>query len=97
MPKKSENLSFVPSNDFIYGVGDYDDSLKVAEEFLQNHPLSFYQIFGHRNRLKLPIKLNKRVFLCEGKVDDGGFLRIVTLDKKGFECVEVKNEIYRKK
>ena len=26
-----------------------------------------------------------------------GFLRIVTLDKKGFECVEVKNEIYRKK
>lgn len=97
LPKKSENLSFVPSNDFIYGVGDYDDSLKVAEEFLQNHPFSFYQIFGHRNRLKLPVKLNKRVFLCEGKVDDGGFLRIVTLDKKGFECVEVKNEIYRKK
>lgn len=33
----------------------------------------------------------------EGKVDDGGHLRIVTLDKKGFECIELKNKVYRKK
>lgn len=97
LPKKTQNLSFVPSRDFINGVGDYEDSERVALEFCEKNPANFYQIFGHRNRLKLPMKIAKRVYLCEGKVDDGGFLRVVVLDKKGFSCVELKNEIYRKK
>ncbi|MCE3579149.1 serine/threonine protein phosphatase, partial [Campylobacter jejuni] len=46
---------------------------------------------------KLPMKIAKRVFLCEGKIDDGGYLRVVTLDEKGFECIEIKNQIYKKK
>lgn len=42
------------------------------------------------------MKIAKRVFLCEGKIDDGGYLRVVTLDEKGFECIEIKNQIYKR-
>jgi len=97
LPKKACDLSFVPSFDFIFGVGTYDQSKEIAQEFCKNTPKNTYQIFGHRNRTKLPIKVASRAFLCEGKVDDGGFLRIVVLDKKGFECIEIKNEVYKEK
>ena len=63
----------MPSNDFIYGVGDYDDSLKVAERILEITHLAFTKFSADRNRLKLPVKLNKRVFLCEGRLDDEAF------------------------
>lgn len=97
LPKKPQDLSFIPSVDFIFGVGDYDQSEEIAMQFCQNTPKNSFQLFGHRNRFKLPIKLASRVFLCEGKVDDGGHLRVVTLDKNGFECIELKNEVYKKK
>lgn len=38
-----------------------------------------------------------KAVLYEGKIDDGGYLRVVTLDEKGFECIEIKNQIYKKK
>ncbi len=94
---KGEKISFIPSYDFIYGVGGYEDSQKVANQFCNLTQDNIYQIFGHRNKEKLPVQIAKRVFLCEGKVDDGGHLRVVTLDKKGFKSIEVKNEIYKKK
>ncbi len=43
------------------------------------------------------MKIAKRVFLCEGKIDDGGYLRVVTLDEKGFECIEIKTKLQRNK
>lgn len=97
LPKKSQDLSFVPSADFIFGVGDYEQSSEIAMQFCQNTPKNHFQLFGHRNRSKLPIQLASRVFLCEGKIDSGGYLRVVTLDKNGFDCIELKNEVYRKK
>ena len=97
LPKKAQDLSFIPSSDFVFGIGDYEQSEEIAMQFCQNTPKNYFQLFGHRNRFKLPIRLASRVFLCEGKVDDGGYLRVVTLDKKGFECIELKNEVYRKK
>ncbi len=97
LPSKAHQISFIPSYDFVYGVGGYEDSQKVASQFCEFTKDNVYQIFGHRNRTKLPVQIEKRVFLCEGKVDDGGHLRIVTLDKKGFECIELKNKVYRKK
>lgn len=93
MPKE---LAFVPSEEFIMGVGGYEDSKAVGELFTQNSPLDTFELFGHRNRQKLPIQIAKRAFLLEGKVDTGGFLRVVSLSKKGFECKEFKNEVFRK-
>lgn len=96
LPKNLQNLSFVCSEDLINGVGTYEESKMIAEQFCQNTQSNTYQIFGHRNRQKLPIQIADRVFLCEGKVDAGGFLRVVSLSKKGFECKELKNSIFRK-
>ena len=95
-PKDFKHLSFIPSNSFIYGVGTYKDSKIIAEQFCENSPNDTYQIFGHRNRFDLPIQVAKRAFLCEGKVDSGGYLRVVCLDKNGFECIQIKNNIYKK-
>ena len=96
IPSKAQKISFIPSYDFIYGVGDYEDSKEVAEQFCELSDKNIYQIFGHRNKEKLPIQVAKRAFLCEGKVDSGGFLRIVSLDENGFKTTELKNEIYKK-
>lgn len=96
-PKDFRRLVFVPSSEFIRGVGGYEDSKLVAEQFCAKSDASTYELFGHRNRLKLGVQIADRVFLCEGKVDAGGFLRVVSLDKSGFECLEVKNNVFRKK
>lgn len=96
LPKNLQDLSFVCSEDLIMGVGTYEESQSIAEQFCQNTQNNVYQLFGHRNRQKLPIQVAKRVFLCEGKVDAGGFLRVVSLSKNGFECKEFKNSVYRK-
>lgn len=97
LPKNPQDLSFVPSEEFIYGIGGYEDSKLVAELFCQNTDENSYQLFGHRNRQRLPVQIAPRVFLCEGKVDAGEYLRVVSLSKKGFECKEIKNEVFRKK
>ncbi|TKX31847.1 serine/threonine protein phosphatase [Campylobacter aviculae] len=97
LPSDPPQISFIPSYDFIYGVGHYEDSQIIANQFCSFTEKNIYQIFGHRNRKKLPIQIAERVFLCEGKVDNGGYLRVVTLDKESFKCIEIKNHIYRKK
>ncbi|TQR60704.1 serine/threonine protein phosphatase [Campylobacter troglodytis] len=94
LPSNLEELSFVPTEDLIMGIGSYDDSKLIAEQFCQNTPSNTYELFGHRNRQKLPIQLASRAFLCEGKVDAGGFLRVVSLSKDGFECKNIKNTVY---
>lgn len=96
LPKNLQDLSFVCSEDLIMGVGTYEESKIIAEQFCKNTKSNTYQLFGHRNRQKLPTQIAQRVFLCEGKVDSGGFLRLVSLSKGGFECKEVKNSVYRK-
>lgn len=96
LPKNLQNLSFIPSEDFIWGIGTYEESKIIAEQFCQNTPKNTYQFFGHRNRQKLPTQIASRVFLCEGKIDAGGFLRVVSLSQNGFECKEFKNLVYRK-
>lgn len=97
LPKDESALSFVPSNDFIFGIEAYEDSLEIAKQFYENTQKDYYQIFGHRNRFNLAIKLYERSFLCEGNVDSGGYLRVVSLEKESFNCVELKNQIYKKK
>ncbi len=96
MPKSPQELSFIASEDLIMGVGTYEESKLIAEQFCQNAPSNAYQLFGHRNRQKLPVQIASRVFLCEGKVDAGGFLRVVSLSKNGFECREIRNLVYKK-
>lgn len=90
-----DNLTFVATDQMIHGVGNYNDFEKVAETFAEKMPLNYYQIHGHRNTKQVPIRVNDRVFNLEGRVEFGGDLRCVQLDKDGMHEVEIHNEVFK--
>lgn len=90
-----KNLSCVATDQMIRGVGNYNDFEKIAETFLATTPENIYQIHGHRNTKGLPIQVNDRVFNLEGRVEFGGSLRCVQVDKYGIHTVEVENTVYK--
>lgn len=90
-----KNLSYVATDQMIRGVGGYNDFEKIAETFLATTPDNVYQIHGHRNTKRLPVKVNDRVFNLEGRVEFGGGLRCVQVDKDGIHTVEVENTVYK--
>ncbi len=90
-----KNLSFVATDQMIRGVGGYNDFEKVAETFVNTTPDNVYQIHGHRNTKRLPVKVNNRVFNLEGRVEFGGTLRCVQIDKDGIHTIEVENTVYK--
>lgn len=90
-----ENLSFVATDQMIRGVGNYNDFEKVADTFLRTTSEAVYQIHGHRNTKNLPIKVNDRVYNLEGRVEFGGKLRCVQIDKNGIYEIEVTNEVFK--
>lgn len=89
------NLSFVATDQMIRGVGGYNDFEKIAETFLKTTPNNVYQIHGHRNTKRLDTKVNDRVFNLEGRVEFGGELRCVQVDKNGIHTVEIQNEVFK--
>ena len=90
-----ENLSFMATDQMIHGVGDYNDSEVIAETWLRTTADNMYQIHGHRNVKNVPMKVNDRVYNLEGKVEFGGFLRILEIDKDGFHEIEIKNDVFK--
>ena len=94
VPKILDKTLFMPTVDMIRGVGSYEDALAVDLSFEANMPENYYQIHGHRNIEDLPVKATDRCFNLEGQVEMGGYLRIVTLDKDGFETHEIQNDVF---
>ena len=92
MPK---NLSYVATDQMIRGVGNYNDFEKIAETWLNTTQDNFYQIHGHRNTKRVPIQVNDRVFNLEGRIEFGGELRCVQVDKDGIHTIEVQNEVFK--
>ena len=92
MPK---NLSYVATDQMIRGVGNYNDFEKIAETWLNTTQDNFYQIHGHRNIKRVPIQVNDRVFNLEGRIEFGGELRCVQVDKDGIHTIEVQNEVFK--
>lgn len=76
-----ENLIFLSTRGLIYGSGGYNDVGECTKSWEQNTPLHCFQVFGHRNREKLPMRVNERCFVLEGGVEFGGDLRIATLER----------------
>lgn len=91
MPK---NLSFVATEQMIKGVGGYSDIEKIAETFATTAD-NMYQIHGHRNTKRLPIRVNDRVFNLEGAIEFGGELRCVQVDENGIHDISVQNEVFK--
>lgn len=90
-----KNLSFVATDQMIRGVGGYNDFEKIAETFINTTPNNVYQIHGHRNTKRLDTKVNDRVFNLEGRVEFGGELRCVQVDKDGIHTIEIQNEVFK--
>lgn len=90
-----DNLTFVATDQMIHGVGNYNDFEKIAETFAEKMPSNYYQIHGHRNTKQVPICVNDRVFNLEGRVEFGGDLRCVQLDKDGMHEIEIHNEVFK--
>lgn len=91
-----DNLTLVATDQMIHGVGSYNDFETIAETFVRTTPENTYQIHGHRNTKSLPIQINNRVFNLEGKVEFGGHLRCVQLNKDGeYMAMEMPNYVYK--
>lgn len=75
------NLLLVPTNEIIYGSGEREEMPECARIFTENTARNTFQIFGHRNKEKCPMRLHKRNFALEGGVEYGGALRIAVLKK----------------
>lgn len=91
----TKNLSYVATDQMIRGVGNYNDFEKIANTWLNTTPDNFYQIHGHRNTKRVPIQVNDRVFNLEGRIEFGGELRCVQVDKDGIHIIEVQNEVFK--
>lgn len=89
-----DNLTKVATEQMILGVGRYSDYIDVAKTFESLTDENTYQIFGHRNTDGSPIRMSDRTFNLEGRVEFGGFLRVVTLDEGGFTTYEVQNSVF---
>lgn len=90
-----DNLMHIATEQFINGVGKYEDTKIINDTFLNNTENNIYQIHAHRNLDNLPTQINERCFCLEGKVEFGGCLRCVDLTKDGFETFEIKNNIFK--
>lgn len=90
-----KNLSFVATDQMIRGVGGCNDFEKIAETFINTTPDNVCQIHGHRNTKRLDTKVNDRVFNLEGRVEFGGELRCVQVDKDGIHTIEIQNEVFK--
>ena len=92
-----ENLAYVATDQFIKGVGKYEDMEKVAESWYKNSYQNAIQVCGHRNVTSSPIKVNDKFFNLEGKVEFGGSLRGVHIKDFGIPIteIEIPNNAYR--
>lgn len=90
-----DNMLTVATEQMIKGVGSYNDVELCDNSFMENTDANTYQIHGHRNTKSVPIQTNDRCFNLENHVEFGGNLRCVQLSKNGFECIEIKNNVFR--
>ena len=81
IPNLKTNLLYLPTRDFIHGVGKYLDYLTIADTWMKDTKENQYLIHGHRNTEGTDIDVADRVFNLEGRVEFGGKLRIVELTK----------------
>lgn len=85
-----KNPVFIATQDFIKGIGTYEEVYKCEETFDVMNP-DIIQIHGHRNLNETGIKASKNCYNLEGKVEFGGYLRAVKINKRGIEEISVLN------
>ena len=84
IPHMNANLTYVPADAFINGVGNYADYKIIADTWMGQTKENQYLVHGHRNTESSETQIADRVFNLEGKVEFGGQLRIVELTADTF-------------
>ncbi len=94
IPKVS--LDFYSTNSYIYGVLDFETDIdKVYNDFMEKEDNKTYQIHGHRNFYKIKSDKYKYSINLEGNIENGGYLRVLTLNKGDKNSyIEIKNDTY---
>ena len=90
-----EPLTFISTEQMMQGAGDFKDFEVIANTWVNTTPDNFYQIHGHRNTKRLPIKVNDRVFNLEGHVEFGGDLRCLEITHEEIKGISVPNPVFR--
>ncbi|MCM1497218.1 MAG: metallophosphoesterase [Clostridium sp.] len=88
---------FTATEEFIKGVGKYEDTEEVYTAWLKNTPENYIQIHGHRNVFKYPTKVNKRIYNLCSSVEYGDDLRAVEITKRGISVLSIPNPIHAEK
>ena len=87
---------YTATQDYINGIGKYEESDIVDEAFVNNTQDNIFSIHGHRNVFNEPIKNTKRTFnLCD-KIEFGRYLRILEITPKRFKQIKIKNNKFNK-
>lgn len=89
-----EELQLVSTSQFINGVGDYN--VQIDEIFSENQKdTEIIQVHGHRNTFEVDNCSNS--YNLEGKVEFGGELRVLKLNKDTEpEMIKIKNDYFGK-
>lgn len=96
LPYIPDHLQFISTIQLIKGVGDYSiDIDSIFDDYYDETDV--YQVHGHRNSYDIMPNEYKHSFNLEGKIERGGCLRVLRLEKGKFPTFElITNSIYRK-
>ena len=83
IPNLNTNLTYIPTEKIINGVGNYNDYKVVTDSWMTQTKENQFLVHGHRNTDFDDTQIADRVFNLEGKVEFGGKLRIVELEHRG--------------
>ena len=87
---------FVPSEQYIHGVGSYEDVDALYESWMKNTGENEILIHAHRNPFGYPVKINERCYnLCDS-VEFGKCLRVIELTEAGIKTIEIPNTVFDK-
>ncbi|UXE02819.1 RNA ligase [Staphylococcus phage Koomba-kaat_1] len=90
LPEVLDNLNKISTSQLINGIGGYD--FNVDDQWEHSNTI---QIHGHRNLYREPLDTTKNSVNLEGRVEKGGCLRAITINKNNnIEKHEIKNTIY---
>lgn len=91
------NFRYMSAKQFIKGVGPYNTEIDTMfSDNLTDDAKNVFQVHGHRNAQKFPIKASSNSFNLEGEVEFGGHLRMLIHNAQGFTPVQIKNDVYNK-
>ena len=91
-----ERLAYVPTKQFIHGVGKYEDCDSVDELWTRKYSdKSIYSIHGHRNVRGVNTWNTHNTFNLDSKVEYGEPLRVLDIHPSGISVLEELNPVHK--